>query len=204
MTELDGNPRPKVFGLGLSRSGTTSLNGALELLGYRAIHFPRVRFRATRLGARLGRRDLRLAWATTRRFDAISDITILPFYKELDARFPGSKFVLTVREKEAWLDSCANFRKFRPEFDSPPELLELRRLVYGTPFFDREAFATAYDRHHAEIRETFARRPGDLLELDVCSGEGFELLCPFLGVDVPDEPFPWQNRRPATHAVASS
>lgn len=185
----------KIFGLGLSRSGTTSLNGALEILGYSALHFPDVRFRYGRIGLLWGNRELRLSGRVDRRYDALSDITILPFYRELDVTYPGSKFVLTVREKEAWLGSCSNFRKFKPEFRSPPEILELRRNLYGNEYFDRDAYSAAYDRHHHDVQTYFRDREDDLLVLDICSGEGWDLLCPFLGREVPAEPFPWQNKR---------
>ena len=39
----------------------------------------------------------------------------------------------------------------------------------------------------------FAGRPDDLLVLDVVGGEGWERLCPFLGLAPPDEPFPHFN-----------
>jgi hypothetical protein len=43
----------------------------------------------------------------------------------------------------------------------------------------------------------FAGRPEDLLTLDLCAGEGWERLAPFLGWErVPERPFPWENRSP--------
>ena len=39
------------------------------------------------------------------------------------------------------------------------------------------------------------KRPDDLLVLDICGGRaGWEVLCPFLGVPVPNTPFPNANR----------
>ena len=38
---------------------------------------------------------------------AITDITVAPYYAQLDQLHPGSKFILTTREKNAWLASMA-------------------------------------------------------------------------------------------------
>ena len=39
----------------------------------------------------------------------------------------------------------------------------------------------------------FADRPGDLLEIDISRGGGWEPLCAFLGEPVPDVAFPRSN-----------
>ena len=44
------------------------------------------------------------------------------------------------------------------------------------------------------MRSYFANRPEDLLVLDVTAGDGWEPLCQFLGMPVPERPFPWENR----------
>jgi len=44
--------------------------------------------------------------------------------------------------------------------------------------------------HVAEVKDYFKDRPEDLLIIDVCSGEGFAQLAPFLGAAIPAEPFP--------------
>ena len=75
----------KVFGIGLSKTGTTSLSAALAILGYRSKHFPK---------------DEDFA-----RYDAFSDITVAMKFKTLDRFFPGSQFIYTVRDEPAWLAS---------------------------------------------------------------------------------------------------
>ena len=48
----------------------------------------------------------------------------------------------------------------------------------------------------------FRDRPDDLLTINVCAGEGWEVLCPFLGFDtIPVEAFPWVNKRRAPDGV---
>ena len=41
-----------------------------------------------------------------------------------------------------------------------------------------------------------------LLEMDIIAGDGWEVLCPFLEVSIPAEPFPYLNKRTDEYAVA--
>jgi hypothetical protein len=59
--------------------------------------------------------------------------------------------------------------------------------------FDRVAFSAAYDRHLTDVRRRFEQRPGQLLEMDIVAGDGFELLCPFLGKPLRNDPMPHKN-----------
>jgi hypothetical protein len=170
-----------------------SLIAALEILGWRAKHFPYVHFRWGRLGAALGFDELRLARRDLEAYDAFADTPVIGCYKQLDLEFPGSKFILTTRDKEAWLGSCERFPRFGASYKPDRQVLALRRRIYGVDRYDRTAFSLAYDRHVADVRQYLRDRPDDLLELDVCGGEGWERLCPFLGLEQPDVPFPWRN-----------
>ena len=76
----------KIFGIGLSKTGGTSLAKALIILGYRA--------RRARTMKEI------------RSHDASTDSVVAWRYEILDSRFPDSKFILTVREIESWLESC--------------------------------------------------------------------------------------------------
>lgn len=184
----------RVFGIGLSRTGTSSLNAALLVLGFRARHFPSLTLFPA--GLRIRRREFG-------RYDAMTDLPVALFFRELDRRFPGSKFVHTVRDVESWLESCARYRRFAPDFPASRRVLALRKQFYGTATFDRERFRAVHEAHGAAVRAWFAARPGDLLELDITRGQGFELLCPFLGMELPAAGFPHRNANPARSAAAS-
>ena len=67
--------------------------------------------------------------------------------------------------------------------------------LYESVIFDAEKFSAAYHRHHADVRRYFADRPDDLLEMNIIEGDGWEKLCPFLGLPTPAVPFPHLNRR---------
>ena len=68
----------KIFGIGLSKTGTTSLTQALQILGYQALHYPR----DDRTLEQLLHADFRLD--LFERFDALTDTTIVPYYKCFD------------------------------------------------------------------------------------------------------------------------
>jgi len=69
-------------------------------------------------------------------------------YKDVDRKYPGSKFILTVRDMEQWLTSIWNngnaLREWRAKLPAVPVL---HRALYGTSTFDRATFAAAHRRH---------------------------------------------------------
>ena len=73
------------------------------------------------------------------------------------------------------------------------KILCLHRNVYGTERFQRESFRNAYEEHRAAVIEHFREKGRDLLVINICAGEGWERLCDFLDVPVPDMPFPHEN-----------
>lgn len=176
--------RAPVFGIGLSRTGTKSLHTALRTLGYRSDHFSThlLRFRGD---------TVTLDFDGVAAYEALTDITAAFFFRELAARFPRAKFVLTLRDVDGWLRSCE--RHFSTDKQVPQTLLRLRALLYGTTVYDPERFRTVYLRHVTAVRQFFVSRPNDLLEVDICGGTEWHPLCDFLGQPVPDERFPWMN-----------
>ncbi|MEU6114449.1 sulfotransferase family protein [Streptomyces sp. NPDC047117] len=186
--------RPKVFGLGLSRTGTRSLTAALRTLGFDVAHYPS------------DPATYRTLLAGTARFpllnqrDGITDITVVPYYEELDHIWPSAKFILTVRDESSWLRSCRAHweRPTASKSDWGENYAELQRFlraaVYGCLDFNADRFARIHRRHVEQVSHYFAGRHSDLLVLDIVGGEGYELLAPFLGVKTPGTPFPHVNR----------
>jgi len=174
----------RIFNIGLNRAGTTSLTEALCLLGIRAVHHKHegVRlYEIMRANAQAGRPVLQ----GLEMYDAFSDFAGRDFYKLLDRQYPYSKFILTTRELESWLDSRE--RKVAKNLASPAYHHSFKRVDRPGWTRNRAEYLANLDRH-------FARRPGDFLVINIPAGEGWEKLCPFLGVPVPDLPFPFRNR----------
>lgn len=168
----------KIFGIGLSRTGTSSLNDALKVLGYKAIHYPKPSLFPELI-------------QVMKHCDAGTDTPITLAYKELDKAFPDSKFILTTRSLQSWLVSCENFRHFRIALKDERKYVRLG--IYKHNGFHKRKFKQAYFRHHKDVYEYFRMRD-DLLIIDFTKGEGWEELCEFLNKEIPDIPFPHSNK----------
>jgi hypothetical protein len=179
----------KVFCLGFHKTGTSSLRAALRSLGYRVAGYNEFRHLAQKPG--LTRDEVAaLALTVMRDFDAAQDSPWPVLYRELDAAFPGSKFILVTRDPQKWIASALG--------DFGDQGNEIRRLIYGpdAPKGHEAEWLARYARHNDEVRAWFAGRPQDFLSLDLDRGEvGWARICPFLGLDVPDRPWPHVNTR---------
>jgi Sulfotransferase domain len=162
---------PKIFGIGLSRTGTTSLNKALEILGYKSFHFP----------------PLVRILDIMEEYDAATDTPVAVCYPMLDKLFPGSKFILTVRDPNSWRRSVTSSLSIWPPPDWSRFLFE---ALLGTPDGNVD-LVDAYIEHVETAVRYFAKRPEDFLVVGIA--RGWEPLCAFLGKAVPDVPFPHEN-----------
>jgi hypothetical protein len=173
---------PKIFCIGFHKTGTKSLALALEHLGYRVtgpngIHNPNI-----------GRDVYRLAYSNVEEYDAFQDNPWPIIYKELDAKYLGSKFILTLRPTDSWIRSV--LRHFGGAHTP------MREWIYGVgwPRGNETVYVSRYERHNREVLEYFSQRPDDLLVLRLTEGDGWEKLCPFLGKEAPADPFPHVNK----------
>ncbi len=140
------------------------------------------------------RNDLTDVFRTVARFDSFEDWPFPLIYREIDERYPNSKFILTVRkDKLTWLESLKKHSlRTRP-------LRHSRELAFGFhyPFGHEREHIDIYENHNAEVVEYFRARPRDLLVLCWEKGDGWSELCEFLGHEVPDLPLPHANRHSA-------
>jgi len=118
-------------------------------------------------------------------------------YKILDKHVPDSKFILTVRNTEEWWDSVSRWLTNRNgrSFDSDTDKLlriEIYKRHFETTEFTKESFVKYYEEYNNEVREYFKGNP-NFLEMNICDGDSWELLCPFLGKEIPNKPFPMAN-----------
>ena len=176
---------PKIFEISFGRTGTTSLTDAMRILGYRALHGWEPEYEQRYLEELInGRLHARID-----RFDFITDIAA-PFYQELDETYPGSKFILLVRDEEDWLKSWINHArssKFQPCMNYQT-FYRIMKLGCYWPEENPERVLRANREHQRAVKHYFRDRPEDLLILDICGGAGWEPLCEFLGKPVPALP----------------
>lgn len=181
----------KIFGIGLSRTGTTSLTQALLMLNVRSLHWPHDLVTQQELMPYLEDRSRPFRFSAAAFYQGLTDTPVAAVYRELARLYPDARFVLTLRPLESWLRSCervwatAVARQYAGALG--PYCRAINRAVYGIEHFDREVFAAVYERHHRQVLEELP----NVLSLEL--GEGWERLCAFLGRPIPARPYPVLN-----------
>jgi hypothetical protein len=193
----------QVVGAGLPRTGTASLNIALEhLLGGRCYHMREIPGHPFDLGPAWERALAGEAVDWDRLFEGYTAALDWPasmFWRELGEAYPAALVVLSVRDSaETWWRSAdETFLPYArlalaPDWNEGRGLTDLLERFAGTKHWDDPAtLMAAYERHNAEVRQTVP--PHRLLEWR--AEEGWAPICSALGLPAPDLPFPWVNRR---------
>lgn len=165
----------KIFGIGLIKTGTTSLCEAMKILGYSSIHY-----------------SINPDYDVHHN-DFICDMPMQTRFNKYDHRYPGSKFILSIRNLDEWLISCEkwvnNYPCRRGSVTS-----RYRIEQFGTDLFDVDKYTLSYHNHYAKVVNYFANRQQDLLTLNICSESSWDKLCNFLSKDIPNLSFPHQNK----------
>jgi hypothetical protein len=192
-TPIELTPVPtRVFGIGLQKTATNSLHKAFGILGFDSFHW--------------GEGESPLIWyemqatgrsKTLEKYYSLCDLPIPLLYKELDKAYPGSKFILTVRDEEKWIKSVE--RMFDPAYNATrwmwdvyPFSNTIHKALYGRTDFDAETMLNRYRRHNAEVYEYFKGRtdlvsfPTDGMPSEALWG----LLCGLLDCPIPNVPYP--------------
>lgn len=159
---------PLIFGIGMNKTGTSSLTAALYELGFPCLHSAKTVKQAVAANEISGFPPLHPYDA---QYKAFCDSPINYMFKKLDKAYPGSRFILTVREMAPWIISRMS------QFGSTPNHHKKQ-----------------WHDHVQGVLEHFSSRREDLLIYDLCGGEGWPLLCKFLRVPIPDKDFPWKNK----------
>jgi hypothetical protein len=202
--------KQKIFCVGRNKTGTTSLTLAMRDLGFRVgdQHAGELLIREW------GRRNFRPIARYCRSAQFFQDIPFsLPYtFQAMDIFFPGSKFILTERDAEAWYRSMRKFhRQPGVHGDKADDLEALKEATYcykgfaydtkvlvydlpGNDPYDKETLISHYHFHNRMVKDYFRNRPGDLLVLDVSEEGAYGRLCDFLEREPLSDTFPWENR----------
>lgn len=193
----------KVIGSGFGRTGTKSLKEALEMIGFGPCHH------MVEVRTAPGQLDFWCDIAARKKVDwhqvfadyqAAVDWPSCNYWRELAAAFPEAKVIHTTRPPEQWWASfsktIAESLSLGPQSDDPDRLRQRRMTltiigedVFGGRMTEKDVALAAFARREAEVR---AAIPPDRL-LIMRPEDGWAELCPFLGVKVPAEPYPFTN-----------
>jgi hypothetical protein len=203
-----------VIGAGLGRTGTATLKKALEILGfgptyhmYEVIKNSRAKewLKVTQDPSNSALLDSLLAGSGYR---SSCDFPSASFWKEQMQLYPDAKVVLTTRDPEKWYESCTN-TIFRFQRDHPASNLGLQivgwlglptagfrdmtdALIRDKTFrgdWSKENVIKCFKAHNKNVLETCPKEKLFVFEVS----QGWEPLCKFLDVPVPNEPFPHVN-----------
>jgi hypothetical protein len=207
----------KILGVGAPRTGTSSLKVALEMLGFgKCAHMQELFANPVKTAQWVGFFETGQVDFDDL-FDGYQSSTDFPgclLYQQLGKRYPGLKYILTDRDPEAWYESLLRTiyaavpqsaeakeemrlkGEASPKFKSIGGALELVNVYllqqhYGGDFLDKQKTIARYLAFQNEVRTSVPAQ--NLLDFKI--GEGWEPLCRFLGVPVPDQPFPFKNKR---------
>lgn len=199
----------KVIGAGFGRTGTMSLQAALQQLGFApCYHMAEVFIHGPETFA-----QWEAASAGTPDWDAIFDgyqatvdFPACTHWKALAEYYPDAKVLLSVRDPEKW------FQSTQDTIFSPPWIDYLETSMAGKFFtgsvdgyfdrrmHDKDYLVQRFRDHVADVQATIA--PERLLTYQVQQGWG--PLCKFLEVAEPDTEFPRINDTDATKEILST
>lgn len=192
-----------VIGAGVGRTGTYSLKIAINELGLGPCHHMEavMQNRPTQIPLWNAAVEGNPDWHAIYRDHASAvDWPTACFFRELADAFPDAKFILTERSPESWADSFgATIYTLLSQRDSAPTEMQpwfdmCAAVIAKTGFpagLDRDGLMRGFIAHNDAVKATI---PEDRL-LVYSVREGWEPLCEFLGVDVPDVEFPNTNNR---------
>ena len=189
----------KVVGSGLGRTGTKSMQSALNILGFGPCHhmvevFAHPESMQLWIDAGAGKPDWDAIFAG---YHSMVDYPGTHFWRELAAYYPDAKVLHTVRDPDQWFEST-QATIFNPGNTGHVPGQDLRNEFFDSfmgplraNIADRGFMTDHFRKHTEEVKATIA--PERLLVYE--AGQGWEPLCKFLGVAVPDEPYPSENSR---------
>ncbi len=202
--------KTKIFCIGRNKTGTTSLKRAFQSLNI-VVGNQRQAEQLLR-DYQNGKFDRIIEYCKTAQFFQDAPFSYPDTFKHLDVAYPGSKFILTVRNNpEQWYNSVTKFHaKLFAEGNLPTKadllsaeyvwkgwMWEANRAIYNTPEndpYNKEILTAAYTKHNEEVIEYFKDRPNDLIVVNVSDKSSYKKLMDFLKIQSPFNDFPWENQ----------
>lgn len=203
--------KAKVFCIGRNKTGTTSLKKAFQKLSF-PVGNQRVAERLYMDHYFDGNFDPIIAYCNSAQVFQDMPFSAPTTFMHLDRAFPGSKFILTVRDNsEQWYNSITRFHtKKYGRNGKLPTVEDLKQATYiqkGAPYnlvrlhgtpdndpYNKEIMIAHYEKHNRDVKEYFRERKHDLLIINIAQPGAYIKFVNFLGLDSPFHEFPWGNR----------
>ncbi len=169
---------------GLSRTGSRSLAKALNLLGFPASHWNPERLSDVILGQTPN--------PNFNRYDDVYAILDLPaslFYRELAEAYPSSLAILTIRDEKSWWESVWKHYVWVHQNLTGQRLQEAiitQQMAYGTTRPNEYIYKKRFREHNEAVQSHFT----NILVMDICGGDGWDKLCSWLHLEIPNIEFP--------------
>ncbi|MDV6328050.1 sulfotransferase [Idiomarina sp. Sol25] len=201
----------KYFCIGRNKTGTTSIKKAFEQLGYPVGYQRKAEILHDKYYFE-GNFDPIIKYCKSAQVFQDSPFSCPDTFKYIDKAFPGSKFILTVRDSpEQWYNSITRFhaKKYGKNGRIPTvdDLLSATYVRKGSPYntvklhgtpdndpYNFEIMVNHYKRHNEAVLEYFKDRPDDLLVINLSKPGAYKKFTDFLGVKSSYNDFPWENK----------
>jgi len=193
----------KVFGIGMWKTGTTSLEYALGRLGFK--HSDNVKqfgdsptsflHRNVEAGFiqngtpathnydydNFSEREAKTLKRTMNKYSCFTDHPWMWAYKLAYKLHPNAKFILTLRKDDEAL--ALSSLGYRTRHGLPPSTCPIQK----------ENFIIRYRKHNEAVREFFNHNNANYLEVCFENGDGWKEICEFVDKPIPNKAFPHAN-----------
>jgi len=179
----------KVFGLGLGKTGTTTLGYCLDKLGYK-IHDGDISLVKPWVNG-----DMEIFDNLMKNYDAFEDEPWCFMYKELYHKYPNAKYILTIRKNpNIWLRSKLN-HSLNTSIRGRMNCAYYNYYCFGYQYVidNEQKFIDIYNKHNNDVTDYF-RDKDNFIKLCWENGDGWNELCSFLNADKPNVSFPIKKK----------
>lgn len=204
----------KIFCIGFPKTGTTSLEVALKILGYNVCKGHYSNNHSNYLISLFFHKDYDELDKMINYFDAFCDLPWggTDFYLYLSKKYPDAKFIHTTRDSEKWYASLEHmFTEFDDNLETALDIMH-QNTRYGAVYYlkkefqidtlynNKEKIIQQYSNHNRSIEQYFNEDKSKYLKMSITKGDTWVELCKFLGKDVPGIDFPNVNKAVIKHA----
>jgi DNA-directed RNA polymerase subunit RPC12/RpoP len=180
----------------MNKTGTSTLNHCFEELRLTPIASPKSYTREIRqqIDHFYKHRSYDDMLDLAERYKAFEDRpwNMWTMYRHAHRRFPDSRFILTVRDPESWWRSTERWITV-----TKPHILSRYQQHLRVHEANKDSMIESYLRYNSEV-EAYFKGTDQLLVMNLEQGDGWEKLCSFLKLPIPDRDFPHANRQKYT------